>query len=180
MVFIKKKAPSNQPRKATNPHPPHTHTQTHPPPPHTHTQTHSYGLFLNSFFEAHASYTRPTLHRLILNTYFYEGHVKSKCVLIVILWWTIGIWDNWFRYLKIISEVVLLFVWRAGHTGVVCTVKLAKMTAWPANFMSMLVSGFLFVYSWLWLIYEFYTCVIMLNKVEKELMLRYVSYLIPV
>lgn len=168
MVFIKKKAPSNQPRKATNPHPPtHTRKLIHMDRSLTHSLRpmlpirgpRSIGWFL---------------------THFYEGHVKSKCVLIVILWWTIGIWDNWFRYLKIISEVVLLFVWRAGHTGVVCTVKLAKTTAWPANFMSMLVSGFLFVYSWLWLIYEFYTCVIMLNKVEKELMLRYVSCLIPV
>ena len=48
-----------------------------------------------------------TLHTFFNLMELIVTNVKSKCVLIIISLWTVGMWDYWFWYLKIIGEAVL-------------------------------------------------------------------------
>jgi hypothetical protein len=105
---------------------------------------------------------------------FIKGEiVRWTCVLILIMWWTIGICDYWFWYLEIIVEVVLKMIdfhvmnrvavlsgpvkpgrccrsdrrYVNGQTG--------QPAVWPADAVSVLVSGCFFGYLWLFHVYGF-------------------------
>ena len=110
---------------------------------------------------------------------FIKGEiVRSKCVLILILWWTIGICDYWFWYWSLLSK----WFWMIGFTGAVILCGPVRpgggcrLDRLACGLTGRRYVGFgfgLFVWisefiSWLWLLDGYYTYVILLFAANES------------